>query len=419
MTDNIQQYLVHYAEPETSALTSYFTSLENNPPSFKATLVIPAYQESIAFVQRIQTSGMAQQALLLIVVINQPDDLALNSELAALQPALFQTIYELGTLIWQHENLTLLALDQSQIFVLLVDRFSVPIPHTQGVGLARKIGVDIALAFIARGIVQSKVIASTDADARLPDNYLTELANLTTTDAAMVFNFHHVGECQSIYQATKLYEQALRYYVAGLRYAGSSYAFYTIGSVIAIQAQAYASVRGFPKRSAGEDFYLLNKLAKVGNVVFNQDCIISIDARLSSRVPFGTGPAVRDILALQAAGHSYCYYHPMVFEYLKQLLNQFSQLYVNRQQLPMWFANLPIIVSHALSEIGFLRFVEQHQQVKQVQFERQLNVWFDAFKTLKFIHSIRLQGYADIPLSQALKEANFIPTDTPDGLGNC
>ena len=65
---------------------------------------------------------------------------------------------------------------------------------------------------------------------------------------------------------SRLYEYSLRYYVAGLTYAQSPYAFHTIGSTMAVNAEHYASVRGFPRREAGEDFYLLNKLAKVGSV---------------------------------------------------------------------------------------------------------------------------------------------------------
>ena len=61
---------------------------------------------------------------------------------------------------------------------------------------------------------------------------------------------------------------SLRYYVAGMKYARSHLThFHTIGSTMAVRASYYAKVRGFPKREAGEDFYLLNKLAKVGTVL--------------------------------------------------------------------------------------------------------------------------------------------------------
>ncbi len=70
-----------------------------------------------------------------------------------------------------------------------------------------------------------------------------------------------------VFLATQLYELSLRYYVAGMKFARSPYAFHTIGSSMAVSPVHYARVRGFPKREAGEDFYLLNKLAKLGSVL--------------------------------------------------------------------------------------------------------------------------------------------------------
>ena len=67
----------------------------------------------------------------------------------------------------------------------------------------------------------------------------------------------------------------------------------------------------------------------------------------------------------------------------------------------------PKEISEALISIGFESFVEKQLTVKQAQFDRQLNVWFDAFKTLKFIHSVRDEYYPNIPLSQAIELSNF------------
>ena len=58
----------------------------------------------------------------------------------------------------------------------------------------------------------------------------------------------------------------MSYYVAGLAMAGSRYAHHSLGSTIAVHAKTYAAVRGYPKRSAGEDFYLLNKICKLAPV---------------------------------------------------------------------------------------------------------------------------------------------------------
>src|SRR5690606_7285065 len=115
---------------------------------------------------------------------------------------------------------------------------------------------------------------------------------------ALLFPFRHEGPAdEPVTRATELYEASLRYHVLGLAHAGSPYAYHSIGSTLAVQARAYALVRGVPKRSAGEDFYLLDKLAKVAPLLRARGEPVRIRARFSTRVPFGTGPAVARIAA--------------------------------------------------------------------------------------------------------------------------
>ena len=106
-----------------------------------------------------------------------------------------------------------------------------------------------------------------------------------------------------------------------MKYARSPYAFHTIGSTMAVNAFHYAKVRGFPRRQAGEDFYLLNKLAKVGAIrqlSEETECeSIDIAARLSDRVPFGTGAATGKIMELEDPAREYLFYHPAVFGLLR------------------------------------------------------------------------------------------------------
>src|SRR5262249_38957583 len=140
------------------------------------------------------------------------------------------------------------------------------LPEGQGVGLARKIGFDLAARLFAAGRLRSPFIHSTDADVRLPEDYF-ERAEEGAIAAALVYPFSHRPEEDPVLaRAVFLYEISLRYYVLGLAFAGSPHAYHTIGSAFAARASAYVSVRGFPKRDAAEDFYLLSKIAKVGPV---------------------------------------------------------------------------------------------------------------------------------------------------------
>jgi len=170
---------------------------------------------------------------------------------------------------------------------------------------------------------------------------------------------------------------------------------------------AYCQARGFPKRSAGEDFYLLNKLAKLGRVTYLDNVVIKLDARPSQRGPFGTGPAVQHIMQLESKGLDYAYYHPEIFTELKTVLKAFESLWKNKQHPQAWLAELSQISQQALTHVGLLSFITKQSTAKQEQFEKQLVVWFDSFKTLKFIHALRDLGLENMPLEKAIERAAF------------
>ncbi|MGB1262576.1 MAG: hypothetical protein ACPG52_06680 [Cognaticolwellia sp.] len=404
------KYLAQYAEPEVRALSTF-------PPQchYQHVLVIPAFQESKQFIERFFESALSKQQCLLIVVVNQPDsDFGRLHQQA--QTDLAKQISQQGQTLWQQDNLKLVDLApatehcNTKSAILLVDRYTQAIPAEQGVGLARKIGADLAVTLVVAGNVRSSWVHSSDADAHLPDNYLTmhSADNTALTQAsATCCNFYHYSEQRDIHHANALYERALRYYVAGLQYAQSPYAYFTIGSILSFDIVSYCQARGFPKRSAGEDFYLLNKLAKLGEVVYLPEVKIKLDARPSQRVPFGTGPAVQSIIQLNAQGQSYHYYNPEVFIALKACLQAFDNLWLQRENVELWLAELPNNTQQALITIGLLSFVDKQKSAQQGQFNKQLTVWFDSFKTLKFIHALRDLGVENMPLEQAVADAPF------------
>ncbi|MDO7086305.1 hypothetical protein WNY51_04475 [Pseudocolwellia sp. AS88] len=409
---NISKYLEQYAEQHIvecgTRLVNYLTLLLTDsitkPLTFEHVVVIPAYKESPDFIERLLSSPLIEQNVLFIIVINQPD----SDEDNNLQQSLADFIKNSGNSEFKHESLELISTNKSSSF-LIIDAFTQPLAVDHGVGLARKIGSDLALLLKSENIIKSEWIHSTDADSHLPNDYFlaTQSLNQTKNISAVSYNFTHVSDDLDIHTANSLYETALRYYVKGLTFAGSQYNFFTIGSVIAFKAKDYAMVRGFPKRSAGEDFYLLNKLAKLGKVEFLKDTLVKIDARTSDRVPFGTGPSVANILQLKINNQAYCYYHPQIFAELKTCLVHFNSLWEHRLIFESWLSELSTETQQALLEAKLDGFVSKQKNNNQTQFNKQLHVWFDAFKTLKFIHSLREQKYADIPLEQSIELAKF------------
>ncbi len=398
---SLHKYLTNYAESETCIAQELLCDTRHKN-SWQYCLVIPAYRESAAFFQRLATSLLRHQAVLLILVINQPDK--------------FSSAHPSNTRLWQNliyhsteqsalGNLQLRSVDNTNSGVLLVDRFSPTrqIPEKQGVGLARKIGADIALALINNRYIVKPWIYTSDADAHLPGDYFSALSftddsNGTTQPAAVIYSFRHLCDSTAVGQATKLYEQRMLQYVDGLRKAGSPYSFQTIGSAIAVSAKHYAQVRGFPKRSGGEDFYLLNKLAKTG-VIHNLPApLITIEARQSDRVPFGTGPAINKLLLEESLDKAEIFYHPKIFAELKTWLD------VMNLSQKVALKNLPLSIDmmEGLQAIGADKAIEAARKVStsSQSYSKHMNTWFDGFKTLKLIHHLRDNAYPNVCLEK-------------------
>jgi hypothetical protein len=284
---------------------------------------------------------------------------------------------------------------------LLVDRFSAnrEISEKEGVGRARKIGCDLAVKLFSMKVLKLPWIYSTDADAILPEDYFS---TAPSNVAAQVFNFQHTGESGPVLQATLLYERAIKYYQAALAWAGSPYAFYTLGSTLAVNIESYCMVRGFPPRAGGEDFYLLNKLAKIGEISSVNTVTVQLEARLSERVPFGTGPAVKKILETLDSNKEFTYYNPAIFRELHTLLAHLPVLYkAVEKNLPL-DSNLNSNIAATLEHLKFDRF-SQHckkQAVKPEEFAQQFHIWFDGFLTLKFVHFLQKTFYPALPVEE-------------------
>ena len=201
-----------------------------------------------------------------------------------------------------------------------------------------------------------------------------------------------------------LYEISLYYYVNRLKHANSPYAFHTVGSTITVNAKDYALVRGTPKRLAGEDFYLLNKLAKTGLVLSASSAPIELDARVSHRTPFGTGSSIDRIQCLSNPIEETLYYQPAIFELLKALLarlpliwdeNKVAHTFRHDDLLANWGAE-----TGAFDEIG----KQKHRLKSRQVFVKFLRDWFDGFRTLKFVHYMRDKHYPSQPIGWICKQ---------------
>ena len=400
------QYRHRYAEPEA-------TLAARCPGAFDMATVVPVCAESASFVDGYQAAARHAGRLLVIVVLNGREgaDDSVHASNAACARELGErfSLQELGDGGWLGHD--------AGMHVLVVDRFTDTrrLPSRQGVGLARKIGADIALELRAAGRLRHPFFAMTDADTRLPEDYFTRISELETECSAAAFPFWHEqsGE-EHVDRATALYEIRLRYIQRGLEWANSPYAFHSVGSTMVIDALSYAQVRGVPKRRAAEDFYLLGKLSKLRPLARLRGAPVRIRSRVSSRVPFGTGAET----ARLARGGELELYHPECFAAVRDVSRNLRGLSVAPCLLePAVLAELnPAVVSFLTAQgaLGAWRTLIK-QAPNQLARLRRLHDWFDGFRTLKLIHHVRDCGAPSLPWQDAIRLAPFMNEVEDDG----
>jgi len=276
-----------------------------------------------------------------------------------------------------------------------------------GVGLARKLGLDMALRLFDYRSPARKLLLNLDADAWVEPHYLAAVRKSfedQKVHAAVIRYAHRPEADHGLQSAICCYEIFLGYYVMGLRFAGSPYAFHAIGSTMVCTAESYAAVLGMNRREAGEDFYFLDKLAKLSRMAHIQTTTVYPSARPSRRVPFGTGRRV--IRFLEGRQDEYLLYDPEVFRILGR-----------------WLALMPGVVRHDAQTIqemaagihprlGSFLELNQFQDVwRRIQknhsgheaLKKQFHVWFDGFKTMKLIHYLTDSAFPRIDMFAALK----------------
>jgi hypothetical protein len=94
-----------------------------------------------------------------------------------------------------------------------------------------------------------------------------------------------------------------------------------------MRISALRKIGGITPMKSGEDFYLLQKFRKMGPVSNQNDTIVYPASRFSSRVYFGTGPAM--IKGDRGDWNSYPIYHHSLFDEIGDCYKQIKTLYQN------------------------------------------------------------------------------------------
>lgn len=279
------------------------------------------------------------------------------------------------------------------------------LPQKQGVGLARKIGLDMSLSKLdyAQG---DPLLICLDADTLVQPDYLQALVNHfsgSSAGGASIPYRHRPAADQEGQSAIDRYELFLRVYVLGLEQAGSPYAFHTVGSAMACRASAYVAAGGMNRRMAGEDFYFLQQVHKTSRVADLEGTVVHPSPRSSQRVPFGTGRAVGDMMA--DGEKRLMFYQPQVFVLLGQwLASVASNPDTDGCSLLERAGQISPVLHEYLEQSDFTASwdgLRRHNRGAARLLEA-FHGWFDAFRTMRLIHLLSDNGYPRVSPEEAV-----------------
>ncbi|HXE96568.1 MAG TPA: glycosyltransferase family 2 protein [Dongiaceae bacterium] len=380
---------------------------------FDGAIVIPSLAEAANLPLTLESlscnPGELLERFLVLVVVNQRTDAsdaetADNLETLQMLPHWKQQ-YRLDNLFWVDAALA-----------------GNELPPRQGVGLARKIGLDLALPLLDYP-PGDPLLVCLDADTLVQSDYLPAItrhfARSTAGGAAIPYR-HRPAADPAGQGAIDRYELFLRSYVLGLELAGSPYAFHTVGSAMACRASAYVTSGGMNRRQAGEDFYFLQQVHKTSGVAQLTGTVVHPSPRSSHRVPFGTGRAVGDMLS--EGEQRLLFYQPYVFSIVGEWLACVAESpAAAASSLLRDAAGISPVLHEFLEQAGFGDSWDnlKKNNRESARLSAAFHGWFDAFRTMRLIHELTDRAYPRIApergVAPLLERAGQVAPDTVSG----
>ena len=352
---------------------------------YRGAIVIPSLAEGTSLQKSLaslaENPATALDRYLVVVVVNQRDD-AEEAQFACNQADLawlVQTANKTG--------LQLAWVDASSPGQTLPQR-------NGGVGLARKIGLDLALTRLDWTL--PPVLVCLDADTLVEPNYLPAIQQHFADSAAGAATLpfcHQPAEDPQHQAAIDRYELFIRSYALGLAAAGSPYAFTAVGSAMACRADTYLRCGGMNRRQAGEDFYFLQQAVKTDGVATVCGTCVYPSSRVSERTPFGTG---RNITQQLSHAEPLLFYPVEAFQVLSSWLSMVRQSpQAQAEQLLEQASQRSVILAEFLEDCAFTatwsRLQTNHPALPQRL--RAFHGWFDGLKTLRLVHRLCDNGF--------------------------
>ena len=288
-----------------------------------------------------------------------------------------------------------------------------------GVGMARKAGMDEAISRFNFLNKPEGIVVSLDADTLVEENYLVEIGKFFKNNpahAGATIAFSHQRENLGSRQlhGITLYEKYMDYYRKAMGITGYPYPMYTVGSAITVTAAAYVKRGGMNRRQAGEDFYFLQNLVQVGPVGEINSTAVHPSARISTRVPFGTGMVMKkwmndeDDISLT--------YNFQSFLDLKKFFDLVPHVFrIEEPEYLRLLKTLPVAVEAFLREDHFYaELTDLNQNCSSVHtFHNRFYHRFNAFRILKFLNFTHGKYYSKANLEDQIQIlGNYLKNQT-------
>ena len=256
-----------------------------------------------------------------------------------------------------------------------------------GVGIARKISIDILLKYMNL----ETIICFLDADTQIPSNYLYQI-NKSQSDynwKSAVVDFNHLDDEIKTKELIYEYELFLKSTANELEKTGSPYCFVPLGCTMLCRLDGYIAAGGMNVRKAAEDFYFLQELQKNDNIHYIDNIQVRPSSRYINRSYLGTSKRMFDVLNNDLDINN-LYFSKDKYQVLEKFLKTILQ-------------SQSISTKLILSEVKKINdrlyiFLLDHKfesvwpsitsSKNQKQFESQFHKWFDFLKTIKLLKFI-------------------------------
>ncbi len=360
--------------------------------NLKVIVVIPAFNEHYlqTTIDSIFQNTFENGSVEVIIVINESD--CVKREISKFHQKQYERLLKIS------EDFSTTKLKLLPVYIKNIKS------DIAGPGIARKIGMDEAVKRFDSINFPQGLIVSLDADTTVEKNYLNELIktvdNYNKIKAFSIYFEHNIDENISKEEKRAIiqYELHLRYYINMQRVLQLPFAYYTIGSAMAVRCYAYKESFGMNKRQAGEDFYFLHKFIKTGYYKEINSTKVFPSARISNRVPFGTGKALNKIIESQKSLQTYNY---RSFEALKSLISNLEDIYIDYNNISLMHKPVKAFLE---TKNFHKRYLEIKKHTKDFHsFRKRFFRWFDAFLLMKYLHFTRDNYYKNIDIEEAIQ----------------